>query len=759
MEQSEDSYFYSNVCHVCRVYGKDIKLKRCANCTQIAYCSREHQKQHWPQHKEFCQALGKLQKPLVGFPQINFPEVNRVFWITQRFYLSQLIKASLRRELSPAETDILMFPRCCKICHEMDFSKLRDCSECPDTTFCIKHPKDSEHASDCEKSKLRFDYRNVTRDMHPGWVRTIPLNYGASIPKNINEATEFILSHFTQNEIGKLGRIWSAMTTELLTRVYTFLFAIQKLPRPKSRRLRIHVIGGDKWEVSAVIWWQYLFHHDESLKELEIVIISPLLPDRSINGGLCDKCKKSNRKVNVKVKRGLYAEFAASSHFTKPDFVVAFNFDIRDFAAYNPNTWSSSIEAVAEIGCPFLMTALDAEISNENRNKINEILEKYVKTFWAGDNPYPGGIPHRGHQPHDLCCSNQYLVIYETLTQKKTISRKLERKVAKNKENDNPSLRYCSRPLPFLHREMIAYRRSCEICHEMDPQKLYDCKECPGASFCIEHPKDDEHTAKCSKIKLSFEYSNAAYNYKHTLPFCSGNNVPKNIDQVIQLYSLHCPMDKGFPTSELWMVFLSEQLTRPYTFLYCMEKLSLPKSQIMTIHVIGSNFKEMENVQLWQNLLWNDKSLKELNIVFIGPTLKTNFFEIVCPNEDTKIPRKLKIYCEGLVYHDFAIDQSFTIPDYVIGFNLGFCAFPPEDDTWALTIKFLTDLACPVCITSYAAFEMELDQNRIELFLNDEVKPLWYGKNPFSGLAPIRNYEVDEFAYNNQYLTIYEKLA
>ena len=31
-----------------------IQLKQCKGCLQVAYCSRDCQKAHWPQHKEEC---------------------------------------------------------------------------------------------------------------------------------------------------------------------------------------------------------------------------------------------------------------------------------------------------------------------------------------------------------------------------------------------------------------------------------------------------------------------------------------------------------------------------------------------------------------------------------------------------------------------------------------------------------------------------------------------------------------------------------
>ena len=50
--------YYWGCCMVCRQVGTaSAPLKRCAGCSCIFYCSREHQKLHWKEHKRMCQYL------------------------------------------------------------------------------------------------------------------------------------------------------------------------------------------------------------------------------------------------------------------------------------------------------------------------------------------------------------------------------------------------------------------------------------------------------------------------------------------------------------------------------------------------------------------------------------------------------------------------------------------------------------------------------------------------------------------------------
>lgn len=67
-----DLYFNPNLCHVCKLSIAGIK--KCTGCFMISYCSREHQKLHWPSHKALCLCLQGIKKELGNFyySQFNF---------------------------------------------------------------------------------------------------------------------------------------------------------------------------------------------------------------------------------------------------------------------------------------------------------------------------------------------------------------------------------------------------------------------------------------------------------------------------------------------------------------------------------------------------------------------------------------------------------------------------------------------------------------------------------------------------------------
>lgn len=53
-----------------------------------------------------------------------------------------------------------MFPRVCAVCYKSDPRLLRDCPDCPSTSYCSDRCReaDADHSSVCDKIKLQSDH-------------------------------------------------------------------------------------------------------------------------------------------------------------------------------------------------------------------------------------------------------------------------------------------------------------------------------------------------------------------------------------------------------------------------------------------------------------------------------------------------------------------------------------------------------------------------------------------------------------------------
>lgn len=99
--------FISNACHVCKaMYNESsdadkasVHLSSCSGCRMIAYCGSVHQKQHWPQHREFCKAVQSILRKennkslFAGFSHYN---ISAEDWKTIRYNNMVRVEGALK---------------------------------------------------------------------------------------------------------------------------------------------------------------------------------------------------------------------------------------------------------------------------------------------------------------------------------------------------------------------------------------------------------------------------------------------------------------------------------------------------------------------------------------------------------------------------------------------------------------------------------------------------------------------------------------
>lgn len=403
--------FFANACFVCHAYGKSVNLKRCARCKMVAYCKREHQIEHWAEHKPLCRILsGKLSNGLV-YEMIaeNDDEAWSRAKATAISLAHTVLSVHIGRGLLPIELELLAYPRSCDFCHETDFAKLTDCPDCPDTSFCINHPRDSSHSAKCQVSQFFFD----THQGSPCFSNPIlTLKYGETMPKDMQEATCLFALHCHVENSLKLTKIWYSILSDRLSRPYTFMHAVQKLNRPKFHNVTIHVVGASPVEMESVCYWHHILHHDEAIKELNVIFVGAHLTNGPIEIDPCKECTEKNRRFSISNVKNTYMVFANEKSFKKPDYIIRFNLEIN----YSHESLRPTLKAIAKIGCPLFITTIGEDKSVMNKVLINEVFGKIVPVLHCADNPFAGWKPYKDYQSEEFYYSNRYLIIYEKLS-------------------------------------------------------------------------------------------------------------------------------------------------------------------------------------------------------------------------------------------------------------------------------------------------------------------------------------------------------
>lgn len=322
------------------------------------------------------------------------------------------------------------------------------------------------------------------------------------------------------------------------------------------------------------------------------------------------------------------------------------------------------------------------------------------------------------------------------------------------------------RKLQPYETEMFKFPRACAVCHETDSTKLVDCSDCPGTSFCSEHRCDNAHNSKCDTLKLCFEietgYIDFSLSMREIIDTChfQNGNIPKTMQEVVELCATsdrHVSL-----TSNVRAVHLSEYLTRPLTFLRAMDILYFEKLACLTVHVIGANAIETESLVYWETLLHCKETITELRVILVGPELHQQSYLMTLCEDCTARDAKIYVRTMDMLYSDYVASKTFVQADCIIGFNLGIHEYEDHssiNDTWSASIKELAKQDCPIVMTSYTLQESHEERKRLASVLGSRVDFCYTGKNPFSSLRPYRDFESEDFFYQNNYMTVYKKIV
>lgn len=412
-------FFYANACHVCKKFGGKISLKRCGNCTMISYCSKEHQKMHWSQHKDLCNAIYNILKDNQLSTFLNIQQnVDIKAWTQMKMNFMLLVAIKVGRKLEHYEEQMFKFLRLCVVCHDQNIRVLEDCPNCPNTSFCTKHKDDIVHKRYCDLIKLCFnlDVISITHERKIPKMR-IPYHINhVNLPKNMKDFIDSYIEPWKNSHMSIVEE--TMINSEYLSRPLTFLYAMQKLRYLlNGNSFVVHIIAANMIDIDSIELWEILLHWLPCITTVQIFLIGPELSIDSVSVNLCKDCQYDNKQLLIQICSMLYENYTNDDSYVKPDFIVGYNAGIHeceDFRSEN-YSWRQSLEIVAEQNCPLILTSYTSTEAEKEQIRLNEVLNNHVKYTYFEQNPFSSLRPYRDFENEGIYYQNQYIIIYENL--------------------------------------------------------------------------------------------------------------------------------------------------------------------------------------------------------------------------------------------------------------------------------------------------------------------------------------------------------
>lgn len=373
--------YYHFACFICL---ETKNVKQCAHCKIISYCSKEHQIEDWPYHKDLCKAIRRTNEKMPKKEKMSFVE-----WRDYRLKLKVSWEASMKRPLAPYEDTIWMFPRACVICYTTN--NLKNCSNCQCVSYCSEdHRKKGEdkHILQCESYRNCFDidWFLMQQDLFPNvFVRLIEDEI-QDIPRNLFELTELFDEDFeTEIYIDPTmtqHRMFCALKCESVDTAGIILFAINKSystePRTYFKKtMTIHVVGANQVEFDKD-WGsisEILLHWYQNLEFIRFIFVGPevekdFFDNNHYKDSLCGKCEDEEKKFTLIPHEKCYHEIF--NNLRKPDIVLALNCGLHEFENDKRDTWKASLHLLVHYpNVPLVITSYtDIEMERDlNRMK------------------------------------------------------------------------------------------------------------------------------------------------------------------------------------------------------------------------------------------------------------------------------------------------------------------------------------------------------------------------------------------------------
>lgn len=400
-----NNFYYFGVCHYCKTTPTE--LRRCSGCKIVGYCSKEHQKLDWRNHRELCKVIA------FTFVNDNTPCGSFEEWTRYRLKMQRQWVSLLKRDLQPFECQMWMFPRVCNWCYAK--SNLTDCPKCCNIAYCSNEHSFCDrgiHKKFCAALRLCIDI-----DWYLTKVQSYPeidIKWVAGLRELPRDMSELLkLLHSEENE---KSVICKSLRSEALSPGSVIAYSIQEslYDYTSNDKYIIHIVGAAAAEGTTdwILTSELLLHSFHNIHELLFILIGPEAVDILENVNLCQTCKSRGKKVSLKVQKALYHDVV--ENLEKPNLVLALNCGLHEFEDQVCDEWFPSIPFMIINKVPFVFTSYTHEEMLKDINYIKKFIpdvELYI--VMSRENPFASLRPIRDWCTKDIPVfySNAFITI------------------------------------------------------------------------------------------------------------------------------------------------------------------------------------------------------------------------------------------------------------------------------------------------------------------------------------------------------------
>ena len=449
--------YYWGCCQVCKRAGtKDQPLKRCARCNCLFYCSKEHQKSDWKDHKKLCSYLATAAEEVgagIFFgQQIEFDDeeddieqekeleekpnektLSWKSWTKFRVKAAKMAEILLDKPLDPHEKEIFLFPKACRVCRLAKKDGMIDCLDCMSVTYCSEQHWEehlSQHQSQlCRELKYAMvcdNYESTVSVAAPAIPRQVDAQF--KLEPDMKSHLKFNFNNKTGQDVD-LAEMEFRFLSDRLSGPMTIIYAGSTfglkngLKIQEMQEFTVHIVGSNIVEMLGIIKWEYILHRLPKLNLLHLVFIGLEMDGEENDGicpdiGSCSKCQDQGRIIKYDIRKMSYDKYCSHPDYVLPDMVCAFNCGFHEFAKVDQakDTWKPALPMLTRhVDVPLIFTSYNLTEAKEDyelilENSPSELMTKAGKV----KNPYRSYRSIRDFEfdhDSDVFYCNQYLSV------------------------------------------------------------------------------------------------------------------------------------------------------------------------------------------------------------------------------------------------------------------------------------------------------------------------------------------------------------